>query len=242
MIDTSHLDRIRVVTPGKGNSGTEIESDLSKVDAHDADSLKPIRGALGAGFSDSIFTSGKSLLTEGYTDRVYISSMAHILNRRDSESLPSGCGILDMGSDGKWNKYTRFLDSEGFEYHLLLDSDKAKNNSIDKIEKSEHISREQVTFIDDVISEVEGNTTIESLMGQELLTKILHELYGLNMENIDINESKPKPIVDQAEEVVSGEHNQGNDAFKKPEIAEYFCEKIKERPEEFPTDVCLERF
>lgn len=97
MIESSHLNRVRIVTSQEGYKGTKIKSDFSEASEIDEDSLEPIRGALGATFSDSLFTTGRTLLVEGYTDRIYLNRLSKMFYESGDIKVPNDIGILDMG-------------------------------------------------------------------------------------------------------------------------------------------------
>ena len=79
MIDTDNLTRIRVTERLRGGGGTKV-SDLSSPDTSSDDSLASVRASLGATFSDSLFSSSKTLLVEGYVDRLYLNTMSTIFS------------------------------------------------------------------------------------------------------------------------------------------------------------------
>lgn len=243
MIDSSYLDRIRVVTAQEDHKGTNIKSDFSEIDGHAEDSLKPIRGSLGADFSDSIFTSGQTVLAEGYTDRMYLSTMSHILNEADSDGLPVGCGLLDMGGEGKWKKYCRFLSSENYTYCLLLDGDQAKTASVDEIESIDPINLEQSVFVDEVVDEEDRDVTIEDLLGEDLLVTLVSDIYEVEKEEIDLDTDSQRKLTDQMKEAVGRYYNEDeNSRFSKGELADRFVKRAKEEGNEFLTEECKQRF
>jgi predicted ATP-dependent endonuclease of OLD family len=238
MIDSSHLERIRVVNSKDSHQGTKISSDFSKI-GEDGDSLKPVRDSLGATMSTSMITSGRSILVEGYTDRLYLSKMIDVIEFDDKEVSIANHSFLDMGGEGKWRKYAGFLQSEGYKYALLLDGDRAKEDFENKVKDTNCISQEQAVFVDEVIETADGDVEIEDLLGEEMISIIISDIYDVDESDFEIGNEDSQTMIDQAKGVVGSEYPDKDDTpVDKSEVAERFTELEKEKI----TEKCKENF
>ncbi|NHN43119.1 AAA family ATPase [Halorubellus sp. JP-L1] len=234
MLDKSHINGLRVISSKNGHEGTIIESNLTKARELDGDSLEPVRGALGATFSDSLFGSNQTILVEGYTDRVYLRRFANIFQNSGRVEFAQDAGIVDMGGGAKWEKYTRFLESEGYDYVLLLDYDGVEDNSDRRIEEDDYLDKEDVIRIDSILDKTisEGDKVeIEDVFDREDFLRFVCDVYeDVSRGDFEmVGEGKQSIVEDVNIRFQKLRGQQGRDIpdFRKREIADYIDMQLK---------------
>lgn len=167
------------------NPGTVVHTDLSQSDAPGYDTLAPVRAALGAEYADSLFASTANLLVEGYTDETYLKRLSKVLtdaadDEDDTEGdepsdeptgLPEECSVLQMSGGDNTTALVRLLEAEGYDYYVLLDSDRGgelNRDKLDDIGTPDH----QIGHVADFLPEDVDKAEIEDLLGDELLVEL----------------------------------------------------------------------
>lgn len=185
MIDKTNLNGVRIVRRQRDEE-VEYEDDprgtvvkkLGDANSPVDDSLASVRMALGATFSDSLFASKKTILVEGHEDRLYLEGMSDLLGRQNRATLDNEATIVDCGGASKVDYLSRIVDSEEYNYTVVLDDDDAGCDAVDDLKDSD-IDRGHIHLISDVMGETEGGSvTIEDMYSKELFCEIVAEIHN----------------------------------------------------------------
>jgi len=165
---------------------TDIKSNVivSSGKATPAKNIKEIRDILGVKVSDNLISSNFVLFVEGETDKKIVEKLL-MSDAEIKESISnSELSILSLG--GASNLSSKLYDSKNkiFEYHVLLDNDKAGNSAYDTAYKNGLIDIKQVTFTNCIgMSESE----IEDCIKPEVYLELVNMEYGVNLAVDDFN-------------------------------------------------------
>lgn len=192
MINKANLNSVRIV---RREHEEEIQSEedprgtvvtkLGGADSPADDSLASVRMALGATFSDSLFASKKTILVEGHDDRLYLEGISELLEQSERTALDKDATIVDCGGASKVDYLSRIVDSEEYNYTVVLDDDEAGRNAIADLEDS-NINLNHIHLVSEVMENTEGkNVTIEDLFPTEFFCRVaskVHEDDGIGRE------------------------------------------------------------
>ncbi|SET54638.1 ATP-dependent endonuclease [Natrinema hispanicum] len=151
LIDKRYPSRIRAVedTPG---GGTKIREDIFESDNH---TLEPLRNALGVDLGSSPFVSRRQLLVEGPTEYYVIAAVANYFNQVLDRDLFGWQEVSVMPVRGASNVVGQasWLEAEGIDYVIMLDSDKAGQDTYERIRDHNHdIKTDRVVLLQNTSS------------------------------------------------------------------------------------------
>lgn len=132
LIDKRYPSRIRAVedTP---RGGTKIREDIFESDSH---TLEPLRNALGVDLGSSPFVSRRQLLVEGPTEYYVVAAVANYFSQALDRDLFGWQEVSVMPVRGASNVVGQasWLESEGINYAIMLDSDEAGQDVHERIQ------------------------------------------------------------------------------------------------------------
>jgi predicted ATP-dependent endonuclease of OLD family len=165
LIDKRYPSRIRAVedTP---RSGTKIREDIFESDSH---TLEPLRNALGVDLGSSPFVSRRQLLVEGPTEYYVVAAVANYFSQALDRDLFGWQEVSVMPVRGASNVVGQasWLESEGINYAIMLDSDEAGQDVHERIQThNPDIDSDRVVLLQNTSSS-EGVVT-EDLFDPEL--------------------------------------------------------------------------
>ena len=132
LIDKRYPSRIRAVedTP---RGGTKIREDIFQSDSH---TLEPLRNALGVDLGGRRIIKKKKLLVECPTEYYIVAAVANYFEQELDRDLFGWKELSVMPVRGASNVIGQasWLDSEGIDYAIMLDSDQAGRDALDRIE------------------------------------------------------------------------------------------------------------
>lgn len=132
LIDKNKLERIRIVQR-EANVGTKV---YEKLWDSMYDSLATIRAAIGADISDSLFGHKNNIIVEGYSDKIYLETMADYLKMKNRNAIDVN-KVMIMGAGGadKIPFLIAWFKAEKYVSLALLDGDDEGRRVIREIEK-----------------------------------------------------------------------------------------------------------
>jgi predicted ATP-dependent endonuclease of OLD family len=200
LIDTNHLDRIRLITKDNSN-GTTISNKIHK--GADLESLTPIITAIGLDLSAGVnFAKDNNVLLEGISDYYYIAAVNHITKykyKHDTHIIPGACA-------DKFHFMVPLLLGWGLKFCLVLDNDK-KGRAVAKNISEEYGSNGWVVYVSD---QTDGE--IEDLFTREDFIKYV---LGKNPEDFPVDISNSRVL------------KQRDYGYDKVLLAKIFYEKAK---------------
>lgn len=227
MIDSNHLDRVKIVRRSPGGIGTSIDS-LGEVDTVADDSLAPVRASLGATFSDSLFSSRKTLLVEGYEDRKYLNSFSLFFREYDVGShFPTDVQIIDCGGASKTSYMSRLISAENYDYAILLDNDDAGKDARDQLIENS-IPFGSIVFTSNILGS-DKDSTIEDLFSRDFFCKVVSDVHDIPLD--ELQKEVPNTgnlVVEDLNGAIKKiqESEESGLILKKEKIAEEICSNL----------------
>lgn len=138
LISAEKLDRVRLVIKNKKN-GTKIKKITAKADK---ETLTPILTAIGEDLSAGIRIDKKnSIITEGYSDYLWLMAFKKILNIQDEFNIVPAVGADSAVYVGA------ILFGWGLDPIFILDNDKKGNNVRKKLKEKLAIDEEKIVLV-----------------------------------------------------------------------------------------------
>ncbi|MBL8788397.1 MAG: AAA family ATPase [Deltaproteobacteria bacterium] len=181
MLDVARLERARGVTmvPGRG---TTIAADLSQIDA---DTLKPLRAALGAAFAETVLGSrpqGPTVVVSDAVDLLWLRFMSSECERRKRTGLDPRFQILPLGAGAALMPYALLNDAPGRKLVLLVDGalDAASRDKIVRFARSPLARSFRLVAVADFAQNNEGVPTLEDLVEIPTWLSLVTEAFKLS--------------------------------------------------------------
>ncbi len=121
LIDLDRLTAVRIMARGWDET-LRVENTLyggSSGASKDTLALQPVTDAIGLQYVDQLVTRDKVIVTEGYTELLYLRLFARLLDREEPNLAP-------VTGEGKTLTLISFLISQGISFKVALDSWKMK--------------------------------------------------------------------------------------------------------------------
>jgi predicted ATPase len=118
MVDTGHMDRVRIVEDTGPERGSKTTSDVMGVGA---ESVFPLQGALGYDLAQSIFIGPHNLLVEGTSDWTYLTVLSDHLASMGRQGLSHKWRLLPVGGMANVPTFVALLGKQ-LEVTVLVDS------------------------------------------------------------------------------------------------------------------------
>jgi len=173
MIDRQKFKRIRIVSK-KAGKGTLIEEKFYK---SDYDALQPIRAPIGMTIGDSLFTTKRNLLVEGYSDELILEAMSKLCFDKDKEYIDtSKISILPTGGAEKMPYFSILLTKENLKFLVLLDHDPEGRKIAKELKDKFNLDEGKVITLNTIANR--GNDLeIENLIDFDFYLKALNLAY-----------------------------------------------------------------
>jgi len=177
LIDRKNLQRVRIVSKEKDRIGTKIEEKfyISKYDA-----LEPIRASIGMTIGDSLFTTKKNILVEGFSDFLILEAFSKICKEEGLNHIELDNGeisIIPVGGAEKMPYFSTLLSKENLDFVVLLDHDsegrKTKKELIEKFEIEENL----ILTLNKITENQGEDAEIEDLIDFELYLQAVNIAY-----------------------------------------------------------------
>ncbi len=171
MIDLEKLERIRIVSKEE-KKGTLIEE---KFYESDYDALQPIRASIGMTIGDSLFTTKKNILVEGYSDKLILEAMSKICSEKNENYIdPSEVSVLPVNGADKILYLAIFLVKENLKLVILLDHDSKGRKAAEKLK--DNINEDNILTLDP-LAETGCDLVIEDLIDIDFYLEAVNLAY-----------------------------------------------------------------
>jgi energy-coupling factor transporter ATP-binding protein EcfA2 len=234
MVDANNLQRTRTVEDiiSTGDDGREkyLGSKVGeKVFSTDADTLIPLRAALGYEMMRSMVAGHKTLLVESMTEAFYLNWFSTRLNEKRRAGLDSSWKIVPCGGGEKIGAFLGLFGANKGNVVVLMDVDGGQKR-LEQLRESELLRGCGILTMDKYINNGEGS--IEDLIGWPTYFGLVNLCYKLPRkkrlpltapgEIVSVDE-QPKRLIRQAEEYFAAA---GTDAgsFDRYRPAEFLVE------------------
>jgi len=191
MIDREKLDRVRIITK-KPNEGTLIKE---KYWDSKGDALMPIRASIGMKIGDSLFTTKKNLLVEGYSDQIILEAISKLCLKKERDYIDtSKISIFAVNGADKMPLFATFCRIENQKFIALFDNDSKGRKASTELKDKFNINEKNIIMLnksgkagEDLVIEnlIDIDFYLEALNGAytEIFQKILNKK-SINKDNL----------------------------------------------------------
>ena len=202
MIDPDNLLTVRTVEDASSASGNPQGTKVrERVMSADADTLLPLRAALGYDITQSLFIGEHCLLVEGPSDLLYLRWASRQLAARDRSALDARWTVTPVGGIDKVGSFNALFSGSHLHTAVLTDfhrGDKAKVRQLNDsglLEAGHLFTASQFTGQDEA--------DVEDMLGRNLYVQIVASCFGLEGSNRlpqDSPSKEPSRILKEVEE------------------------------------------
>lgn len=194
MIDLRKPERIRVLSEVPGN-GVAVTEDLTR---SQPEGKFVLQAALGMSGSTSYLVADRNLVVEGADDFWILTELSGLLKRSGDPSLPDDVLITPAGGAAEAGYIATFMIGQKLKVAVLLDSDKAGDDTRDKLVKRwltrYHSSPAHVLSLGECVGKVGVEFSIEDLFPEDCYLERVKRIYGKQLtvagvENLVLNGS-----------------------------------------------------
>lgn len=210
MLDENRIDRIRVMQKNREGYSEIISSVMSEKIAgkSNSETLSPLVSALGMKLYQNLGMDKDKLnvITEGFTDAIYLSTMSKILEINHMKFVPS------IGAS-KVVYLANILWAWGFPFKVLFDWDNAGREGRKKVlgvyfsdsdsEEAQEFAREHIMMISDIFTDQPNMDDVYTI--ESLIDEIDYENIGLDnsLEEIRKNSNLKNLLANKFAEAVT---------------------------------------
>jgi predicted ATP-dependent endonuclease of OLD family len=216
MVDAQNFSLVRIVRDRSmeedeplpaDERGTKVFTDILEADP---DSLFPLQGALGYDIAQTLFIGANSLIVEGVSDLLYLTSVSGVLAPKKRESLLDAWTITPVGGSDKVPTFVSLMGSQKkLKLATLIDFQKKDQQTIENLYKKRLLAKKNVRTFADFTGT--GEADIEDMFERQ---------FYLDLVNAEYASELPKPITLA-------------DLGKHPRILVNIQEQLKASPLEF---------
>lgn len=172
MINRDKLDSVKLLYKDK-NQGTLIK----KAHSSDHDAFAPIRAVIGMNINDLLFNGNKTVMVEGQSDNILLSTMSQLLFKLDKPFIElSEYAIFPVNGATKMVYFSAFFLNQGFNFINVLDYDKQGRNTYKKLKESFN-DEIKIICLNEIISNGASDVEIEDLIDFEFYFAALNFAY-----------------------------------------------------------------
>ena len=202
MIDTDNILDVRTVEDRITQNGTPIGTKVrGRVLSADADTLLPLRAALGYDITQSLFVGKHCLLVEGPSDLLFLRWASRQLVARGRIGLDPAWTVTPVGGIGKIGSFNALFGANKLHVAIFTDFHRGDKRKIRDLEKSGLLRAGHLFTAVQFVDREEAD--IEDMLGRELYVQILNGCYGLEGEEqlpTTRLEGAPVPVLDEAKQ------------------------------------------
>lgn len=178
MIDVDDILNVRTVedvTPKAGRIvGTRVGD---RALSADADTLFPLRAAIGYDITQSLFVGKHCLLVEGPSDLLYLRWASRQLDTRRESGLDPRWTITPVGGIDKLGSFMALFAGNDLHVAVLTDLRRGGKNAVARIRDSQILRAGHLFTVDEFTETEEAD--IEDMLGWPLYAAILNRRYAL---------------------------------------------------------------
>ena len=181
MIDTDSILSVRTVEDVVLNDGTPIGTKVrNRILSADADTLLPLRAALGYDITQSLFVGEHSLLVEGPADLLFLRWASRQLVARGHVGLDTRWTVTPVGGVDKVGSFNALFAANKLHVAILTDFHTGDKRKIRELAKSGLLRAGHLFTANQFADQEEAD--IEDMLGRDLYIHIVNRCYGLEGE------------------------------------------------------------
>lgn len=178
MIDTDNILNVRTVEDMVDSEGKLKGTKVSgRVLSADADTLFPLRAALGYDITQPLFVGEHSLLVEGASDLLYLQWFSRQLSTRNRTRLDSRWTITPVGGISKLGSFNALFAANNLHVAILTDYRSGDKQKVRDLKESELLQANHVFCAADFVDGDEAD--IEDMIGREFYVELINSCYKL---------------------------------------------------------------
>lgn len=176
MIETNHLDRVRIVEDGGPKTGATVTQEALEVGDN---SLFPLQAALGYDVAQHLFIGETNLLVEGPSDLIYLDALSRKLGDNGNESLDGKWRILPAGGASNIPAFVSLM-GQALDVTVLIDSGTEGAGRLESAIQAGRLDRQRLVSI----AEITGKThsDIEDLFNVEDYLTLYNVAFGKSVK------------------------------------------------------------
>ncbi len=178
MIDTDAILSVRTVEDLLSEQGVSQGTKVKdKVLSADADTLFPLRAALGYDITQSLFVGEHSLLVEGPSDLLYLRWATRQLIAKGKEGLDPRWTITPVGGIDKVGSFNALFAGNDLHVAVFTDFHKGDKRKVDELRNSGLLQAGHVFSADEFVDQNEAD--IEDMLGRVFYIDLVNQCYNL---------------------------------------------------------------
>ena len=180
MIDTDNILSVRTVEDVLINGesiGTKVGD---RVLSADADTLFPLRAALGYDITQSLFVGEHSLLVEGPSDMLFLRWFSRQLIARGRVGLDSRWTVTPVGGIDKVGSFNALFAGNELHVAVFTDFHTGDKRKVRELEESGLLEAGHLFIANQLTDQEEAD--IEDMLGRDLYIHLVNGFYGLEGE------------------------------------------------------------
>ena len=187
MIDIENILSVRTVEDAVAKDGKLLGTKVSgKVLSADADTLFPLRAALGYDLTQSLFIGEHSLLVEGPSDMLFLRWFSRQLTARDRIGLDPRWTVTPVGGIDKLGSFNALFAGNELHVAILTDFHSGDKKKVRELEESDLLEAGHLFSATHFVDQEEAD--VEDVVGRVLYADIVNRCYRLG-------EDKRLPVV-----------------------------------------------
>ncbi len=178
MIDIENILSVRTVedvtTSGGELQGTKVSD---RVLGADADTLFPLRAALGYDITQSLFIGEHCLLVEGPSDLLYLKWFSKHLVEDGDIGLDQRWTVTPVGGIDKLGSFNSLFSANKLHVAILTDFHRGDKKKIQGLKNSGLLQAGHILCASDFVGQEEAD--IEDMLGRQLYIELINQNYKL---------------------------------------------------------------
>ena len=202
MVDADNLLGVRTVEDVTGPDGTTLGTKVGdEVLSTDAETLFPLRAAMGYSITQSLFIGEHSLLVEGPSDFVFLRWASTRLAALSRTSLDRRWTITPGGGITKLGTFVALFAGQHLDVAVFTDLHQGDKSAVRRLRDNELLGANRVFTADQFAGQPEADT--EDIIGWELYSRVVNRCYGL-APAVALPSAKPQVPSGRVLEAVEG--------------------------------------
>ena len=198
MIDTDNILSVRTVEDVVIN-GTSLGTKVGdRVLSADADTLFPLRAALGYDITQSLFVGEHSLLVEGPSDMLYLRWFSRQLIAKGRVGIDSRWTVTPVGGIDKVGSFNALFAGNELHVAIFTDFHSGDKRKVRELEESGLLEAGHVFIANQLTGQEEAD--IEDVLGRDLYIHLVNRCYGLEGKKQLTStqfEGAPRPVLEE---------------------------------------------
>ena len=201
MIDPARILAVRTVEDVERDGrleGTKVGDDVLSTDA---DTLFPLRAALGYEITQTLFIGENSLIVEGPSDFLYLRWASNELSRLGRSGLDPRWTITPAGGIDKIPSFVALFGATLVRVATLTDYHHGDKAKIERLRASDLLAGGHIFTAEQFTEQTEAD--LEDLLGRALYVPLVHLTYGLAEADqlpAERPEGAPNRVVEEVED------------------------------------------